>query len=98
MLLVYSGNDSTVRWQKPSQHGLGFVFLFFEASLFSPLFSFSVLVIPYSKLGFKNCKEEEIRSRRLLGFELIWLFFFCTKILLDNQNWNHQVLIQECKV
>lgn len=60
------------------------MFLFFSATVLS------VLVMPYLKLGFKNCEKEEIRSKKLLGYELIRLFFFFLWYKdFRNHEWNH---------
>ena len=69
------------------------MFLFLSATVLS------VLVMPYLKLGFKNCKKEEIRSRKLLGYELIRLFFFsCGIKILEIMNGIIQVLITRMKI
>lgn len=71
------------------------MFLFFSATVLS------VLVMPYLKLGFKNCEKEEIRSRKLLGYELIRLFFFffsCGIKILEIMNGIIQVLITRMKI
>ena len=68
------------------------MFLFFSATVLS------VLVMPYLKLGFKNCEKEEIRSRKLLGYELIRLFFSCGIKILEIMNGIIQVLITRMKI
>lgn len=54
--------------------------------------------MPYLKLCFKDCEKEEIRSRKLLGYELIRLFFSCGIKILEIMNGIIQVLITRMKI